>query len=98
MKKLFPLQTFQDEPLCMKDPLPPNVLKALDTLNTYILTRRINWTSRRMEIVRQTQRAHIAYVMTLDALSFAEFMEQQEYKRKYAAKPVELPEQERKSA
>lgn len=99
LKKLLPIpQTFQDEPLMVKDPLPPNVLKAIDVLNTYIVTRRINWTSRRQEVRKQTQRQLVSFVMALDALSFAEFMEQQEAKRKYAPKPVQLPEPQKRSA
>ena len=96
-KKITPL-TFQDQPVQTKDPLPPEVIKAIAVLNGYILNVHINWTSHRHAIRQQTQRALTSFVMSLDALSFAEYMEQQEAKRKYAPKPVEIQQQQKRSA
>jgi hypothetical protein len=97
-KALVITPTFQEPPIQTKEPLPPEVIRAIDTLNTYIICCKINWTSHRQAVRTQTQRALTSFVMSLDALSFAEYMEQQEYKRKYAPKPVTMPEQQRRSA
>ena len=68
----------------VKEPLPPDVLAALDRINSYIITAQINWTSRRNEQRNQAKNSLKVLVMALDALSFAEYMEQREKLAKQA--------------
>lgn len=95
MKKIAP--TWQDGPIQFKEPLPPEVVQAISTINTWIICCDINWTSRRQEIREQTQRALKSFVVSLDDLSFAEHMERRERAAKRAKKqePTMLQRQKR---